>query len=207
MDDEARQTLVAQALEIDRGRANGRWPRTRSARRASRRPSARACCRCCSASWVLDRARRLSSRSCRSCPPGSQSAHDRRSGRHELAKAGRFSVRYGEDVIAYALRFAAAAPAVEVAIHVEASGASWSMRRWAPRRPPWRRPSRSAPRGLRGMWRRPGPGWNMFATATTPAVRPCTTSGAATGCGSRWILGSGVLPAARRLSGGHRPAP
>lgn len=40
----------------------------------------------------------------------------------ELAKAGRFSVRYGEDVIAYALRLQPQRLPTKVAIHVEASG-------------------------------------------------------------------------------------
>ena len=40
----------------------------------------------------------------------------------ELAKAGRFSVRYGEDVIAYALRLQPRRLPSKVAIHVEASG-------------------------------------------------------------------------------------
>jgi predicted metal-dependent hydrolase len=40
----------------------------------------------------------------------------------ELAKAGRFSVRYGEDVIAYALRLQPRRLPSKVAIHVDASG-------------------------------------------------------------------------------------
>ncbi|QAZ39565.1 metal-dependent hydrolase [Methylibium sp. Pch-M] len=40
----------------------------------------------------------------------------------QLAKAGRFSIRYGEDVIAYALRLQPQRQASSVAIHVESSG-------------------------------------------------------------------------------------
>ena len=40
----------------------------------------------------------------------------------QLAKAGRFSIRYGEDVIAYALRLQPQRRPSKVVIHVEASG-------------------------------------------------------------------------------------
>jgi predicted metal-dependent hydrolase len=40
----------------------------------------------------------------------------------QLAKAGRFSIRYGEDEIAYALRLQSQRKASKVAIHVEADG-------------------------------------------------------------------------------------